>query len=141
MRLGNALPSINKVVIQEDVNTYAEASGDHNPLHLDPEFASSTHFGQIVAHGMLVLAYVSEMMSQAFGRHWLETGQLKIRFRAPVYPGDWVSTFGEVVKLGEEKGDIHLTCSVGCRNEDEKEVINGEAWVTMPNENSEDVTQ
>ena len=141
MRLGDDLPSISKVVIQEDIKMYAKASGDHNPLHQDPVFAASTHFGRIVAHGMLVLAYVSEMMTQAFGRHWLETGGLKTRFRAPVYPGDRVATFGEIVKLVEENGDVHLTCYIGCRNEDGDEVINGEAWVTMPNENSEDVTQ
>jgi 3-hydroxybutyryl-CoA dehydratase len=140
MRLGNTLPSINKLVIQEDVNTYAEASGDHNPLHLDPEFAASTHFGRVVAHGMLVLAYISEMMVQAFGRHWLEAGHLNVRFRAPVYPGDRVATFGEVLRLAEENGHIRLECSVGCRNQDGEEVINGEAWVTMPKENSEDVT-
>jgi len=140
MRLGYTLPSISKVVIQEDIKTYAEASGDHNPLHQDQIFAASTHFGRIVAHGMLVLAYVSEMMTQAFGSYWLETGGLKTRFRAPVYPGDRVATFGEIVKLVEENGDVRLTCYIGCRNEDGDEVINGEAWVTMPNENSEDVT-
>ena len=141
MRLGNTLPSINKLVIQEDVNTYAEASGDHNPLHLDPEFAAATHFGRVVAHGMLVLAYISEMMAQAFGRHWLETGRLKIHFRSPVFPGDSVTTFGEVLKLTEANGDVHLTCSVGCRNQDGEEVINGEAQVTMPKEGDEDMNQ
>jgi 3-hydroxybutyryl-CoA dehydratase len=140
MKLGDALPSISKVVIQEDIKTYADASGDQNPLHQDQAFAASTHFGRIVAHGMLVLAYVSEMMAQAFGQHWLETGGLKTRFRAPVYPGDRVATFGEVVNLVEENGDVHLTCFIGCRNEDGEEVVNGEAWVTMPNNNSKDVS-
>ena len=141
MKLGSALPSISKVVTQEYINAYAEASGDHNPLHLDQRFAAHTHFGQIVAHGMLVLAYVSEMMAQAFGRHWLETGGLKTRFRSPVYPGDSISIFGAVVKLVEENGDVHMTCFVGCRNEEGREVINGEAWVTMPIENGRGVIQ
>ena len=140
MRPGDALPSVSKVVVQEDINTYAEASGDHNPLHLDQEFAATTHYGRIVAHGMLVLAYISEMMTQAFGRHWLEAGHLKVRFRAPVYPGDRVSTFGDVLRLAEENSHIRLECTVGCRNQEGEEVINGEAWVTMPRENSEDVT-
>lgn len=140
MKPGNALPSISKVVVQENVNTYAKASGDHNPLHLDPEFAASTHFGRVVAHGMLVLGYISEMMAQAFGLYWLETGQLKIQFRSPVYPGNRVATFGEVLKLSEENGHVRLTCSVGCRNQDGEEVINGEAWVTIPKEKSEDLT-
>ncbi|MFH1560227.1 MAG: MaoC family dehydratase [Chloroflexota bacterium] len=141
MRPGDVLLPVSKTVIQEDVNAYAEASGDHNPLHLDPEFAASTHFGRVVAHGMLVLAYISEMMAQAFGRHWLETGQLKIHFRAPVYPGDRVTTFGDVLRLAEENGDVCLTCSVGCRNQDGEEVINGEAQVTIPKVSNEDVTQ
>jgi 3-hydroxybutyryl-CoA dehydratase len=141
MRLGDALISISKVVIQEDIKTYADASGDQNPLHQDPAFAASTHFGRVVAHGMLILAYVSEMMDQAFGRYWLETGGLKTRFRAPVYPGDRVVTFGEVTKLIEKDGNLHLTCLVGCRNERGEEVVNGEAWVTVPNKNNEDVTQ
>jgi 3-hydroxybutyryl-CoA dehydratase len=140
LRPGNSLPSISKVVAQEDVNTYAEASGDHNPIHLDPHFAATAHYGRIVAHGMLVLAYISEMMAQAFGRHWLEAGHLKVRFRAPVYPGDRVATFGEVLRLAEENGHIRLECSVGCRNQDGEEVINGEAWVTMPTDKTKEVT-
>ena len=140
MRPGDTLPLISKVVAQEDINMYAMASGDHNPLHLNQQFAATTHYGRIVAHGMLVLGYVSEMMSQAFGLHWLETGRLKIRFRAPTYPGDRVSTYGAVLKMTENNCNIHLACTVGCRNEHGEEVINGEAWVTIPEESSEDVT-
>ena len=131
MRSGDVLPSISKVVVQEDINMYAEASGDPNPLHLDQDFAADTHFGRIVAHGMLVLAYISEMMTQAFGRHWLEAGHLKVRFRAPVYPGDQVTTFGEVRRVSKEDGNVRLECFVGCRNKQGEEVINGEASVTM----------
>ena len=72
MRFGEALPSVVRSVKQDKISLYAEAGGDHNPLHLDDEFASGTHFGRIVAHGMLVLAYVSDMMALAFGRGWLE---------------------------------------------------------------------
>ena len=140
MRSGDVLPSISKVVVQGDINMYAEASGDPNPLHLDQDFAADTHFGRIVAHGMLVLAYISEMMTQAFGQYWLEDGRLKVRFRSPVFPGDRVDTFGEVRRVAEQNGHIRLECSVGCRNEDGEEVINGEAWVTIPQENSDGVT-
>ena len=60
MIVGKLLPSVSKQVIQENINTYAEASGDHNPLHWDEHFAvNATHYGRIVAHGMLVLAYIS----------------------------------------------------------------------------------
>ena len=73
MSPGDTLQTVSKTVAQENINTYAEASGDHNPIHLDPDFAASTYFGRIVAHGMFVLAYISEMMSLDFGRNWLES--------------------------------------------------------------------
>lgn len=137
MRCGKTLPSVVRLVEQDKISLYAEAGGDHNPLHLDAEFASGTHFGRIVAHGMLVLAYVSEMMGLAFGRGWLESGQLNVHFRAPVYPGDTVSTFGEVVEVAEIDGALRVKCAVGCRNQGGDEVINGDAWVTMLADNWE----
>ena len=137
MRCGETLPSVVRLVEQEKITLYAEAGGDHNPLHFDPEFAAGTHFGRIVAHGMLVLAYVSEMMALAFGRRWLESGRLRVHFRSPVYPGDTVSTFGEVVDVAKDEGGLRLKLSVGCRRQSGDEVINGEAWVTMPEEDGE----
>ncbi len=53
---GDNLPSVVKTITQTQLNRYAEASGDQNPLHLDAEFAASTQFGGIIAHGMLTLA-------------------------------------------------------------------------------------
>ena len=58
MRRGEALPPVVRTVAQENISLYAHASGDHNPIHLDEEFAARSQFGRIVAHGMLVLAYV-----------------------------------------------------------------------------------
>ena len=134
MIVGKLLPSVSKQVIQENINTYAEASGDHNPLHLDEQFAvNATHYGRIVAHGMLVLAYISEMMTNEFGTLWIESGSLKVRFRAPVYPDDNVETFGQVVKCeGNENGYI-ISCTVGCRKVDGEDVITGQASVYMAN--------
>ena len=139
MSPGDTLQTVSKTVVQENINMYAEASGDHNPIHLDPDFAASTYFGRIVAHGMFVLAYVSEMMSLDFGRNWLESGRLNVHFRAPVFPGDRVATFGQVLSVAEDAGRLRVKCSVGCRNQAGEEVINGEAWVTIPGENMEDM--
>jgi len=51
-----------RVVTQQRIDAYADASGDHNPIHVDPEFARATPFGGTIAHGMLVLALIGEMM-------------------------------------------------------------------------------
>ena len=79
---------------QAQIAKYADASGDDNPLHLDEEFAATTPYGRTIAHGMLLLAFVSEAMTKAFGLTWLCEGKMKARFRAPVFPGDTVTTTG-----------------------------------------------
>ena len=137
VRAGDALVSLERIVTQESIVQYAEASGDFNPLHLDSQFAETTHYGRIVAHGMLVLAFISDMMGQSFGRRWPESGRLKVRFRAPVYPGDEVTASGEVLRVSDEDGEVRVECAVRCRRQGGEEVINGEASVTMPSQNIE----
>ena len=76
---------------QPMLNAYADASGDHNPIHIDEAFAKTTQMGGTIAHGMLVLSFISEMMAGAFGKRWLESGSLEVRFRNPARPGDTVT--------------------------------------------------
>ncbi len=58
---GETLPPVVKHITQEKINLYAEASGDFNPIHVDKSFAAQTPLGGTIAHGMLILAYVSEI--------------------------------------------------------------------------------
>ncbi len=132
IQVGSSLPQVWKVVQQESIDKYAEASGDFNPIHIDDAFARTSHYGRIVAHGMMGLAYISEMMTIAFGKQWLDTGSLKVRFRAPVYPADRIITFGSVKKVVDDGHYLQVECNVGCRKEGSEEVINGEASVKVP---------
>ena len=127
MQEGYALLGISKFVTQDQINRYAEVSGDNNPVHLDSGFAAETTFGRIVAHGMLVLAFVSEMLTRQFGQEWLETGTLKVRLKAPVYPGDSVLTYGVVSRLVSESSAHRVQCDIGCRKADGQEVMTGVA--------------
>ena len=72
--VGAQLAPVVKEITQEKINRYALSGGDGNPLHTDPEFAARTMFGGTIAHGMLILAYLSEMMTAAFGQAWLSGG-------------------------------------------------------------------
>jgi len=95
---GEGVPEVRPLsrrVTQEGIRRYAEASGDFNPLHVDEEYARATPFGGTIAHGMLVLAYISETMAVAFGHDWLTGGRLKVRFRAPARPGDTLTVRAE----------------------------------------------
>lgn len=123
---GAALPTVTKTITQEKIDAYALAGGDGNPLHTDAAFAANTQFGGTIAHGMLVLAYVSEMLTAAFGGDWLAGGRLKVRFRAPARPGDTLTSSGKITRV--EGGEI--LCAVECRNESGEVLVSGEAEVS-----------
>ena len=126
--VGSGLGVISKEINQERLNAYAKASGDDNPLHLDAEFAAKTQFGGIIAHGMLTLAFVSEMMAAAHGRDWLESGGLRVRFKGAAYLGDRVEAWGNLAK---ENG-ASRTYSVGVRNSASgQELISGTAGLNI----------
>jgi 3-hydroxybutyryl-CoA dehydratase len=128
----NTLPSVVKTITQGQLQEYAQASGDFNRLHLDAEFAASTQFGGIIAHGMLTLAFISEMMLSAFGPAWLESGTLKVRFKGAAYVGDQVETWGRITR--EEQHPLYrlLVCSIGvCRQQSGEEIISGTATVKL----------
>ncbi len=108
----SGLTPVAKAITQEQLNAYAVASGDDNPLHLDAEFAAKTQFGGIIAHGMLTLAFISEMMAHAHGRAWLESGALRVRFKGAAYVGDQVQAWGNLAK----EQDSAKTYSVGVKN-------------------------
>ena len=129
LREGDALPTIEREIDQARIALYAEASGDFNPIHVDREYAAGTQFGSTIAHGMMVAAVVSEAMATAFGRLWAEDGRMKLRFRAPVYPGDTVTTFGEVKRVSNDGGATETVCSVGVRRQTGEISITGETTV------------
>jgi acyl dehydratase len=132
MEQGDSLPTVQRLVTQEQIEKYARASGDFNPIHVDKEFAAASQFGGTIAHGMKIAATLSEMMTEAFSLDWLKTGRLKLRFRAPVYPGDTVTAFGEVKRVRQRDGSRELVCSVGVRKQDGEAAITGDATVTVP---------
>lgn len=127
LKEGDALSPVIKNVTQEKVNQYAEASGDFNPLHIDTEFAKTTFYGGTIAHGLLSLAYISEMMTKAFAKGWLAGGKMTVSFLAPVRPGDTITARGVVKKKREDEGQRVVVCEVYCENQKGEKVISGEA--------------
>ncbi len=136
MRQGDALPTIEKTITQTQIERYADAAGDHNPIHLNADFAVGAEFGGTtldgtIAHGMMILASISEMLTVAFGENWLTGGRLKVRFRGPVYPGETVTAYGNVKKVNNLNGANELTCAVGVRKDNGDISISGEAVVRI----------
>ena len=134
MQKDDRLPQIDKLVEQSRIARYARASGDFNPIHIDEVFAARTQFGGTIAHGMMVAATISELMTTVFGMSWAETGKMKIRFRSPVRPGQTVTTQGSVRRVTPEGDSRRVACSVSVVKDDGEVAIVGQTEVTVPNE-------
>jgi len=128
---GAELPSLAKALSQEKIDRYARASGDFNPIHVDPAFAAQTPFGGTIAHGMLLLAYLSEMLTAAFGQAWLSGGRLKVRFKGAARSGETVAISGHVQRVQEEHEGRRLWCDVGCLNQQGEVLVTGQAEVKL----------
>ena len=99
-------PSSWREVTQDEVNRFADLTGDHNPVHLDPDFAAGTPFGGTIAHGYLTLALVVPLMAEVVQVTGVGTGVNygldRLRFPAPVRVGSRVrltSTLAEVTEV------------------------------------------
>ena len=134
LREGADLPGLQKEIKQEKINLYAEVSRDFNPIHIDEAFARKTPLGGTIAHGLLVLAYISQMMTGAFGRDWLTGGKLNVRFKAPARPGDVIAVSGRVTRVEPEENGTLYRCEVLCANQDGEAVISGDARVNVKSE-------
>ena len=138
LNVGTSLPELKRRVTQERINFYAAASGDFNPIHIDPEFAGKTPLGGTVAHGMLILAYLSEFMTDSFGQAWLTGGSLVARFKAPARPDDTVTVSGKVTGVQRENGSILIDCDVLCQNQRDEPVIICETKVRVKTDEDSD---
>ena len=118
------------VITDQDIQKFAEVSGDFNPLHMDEAYAKTTSFGQRIAHGALTASFISAILGNNLpGPGSIFVG-LSMRFRRPVYIGSKVIVRAEVSEM-QERGN-RVTLKVTC-NVDGKAAISGEAQVMVPN--------
>ena len=98
--LGDRFTTASRAISERDVETFAQLTGDLNPLHLDEEFARATRFGDRVVHGMLTLSVTGGLRYPLNGdRLVCLYGIEKIRMVRPVRIGDSVRVEGEVASL------------------------------------------
>ena len=112
---------------QQNVTEYADASGDQNPIHINKEFASKTMFKKTIAHGMMIGAFLGEIIFLEYEDDWLENGSIDIKFKAPIFMDEKIQAFGEVIN--NENKIIKLKVSV-IKN-DGTEAIKGYATIKI----------
>ena len=118
-----------RTVTDELIRQFAEVSGDYNPIHLDEEFAAKTRFGKRIAHGMLSGAFISAVLGNEFKDLKIVYLSQTMRFTAPVFIGDTVTTTATVTHIREEKGIV--TCETVCTNQNGETLVTGESKIMI----------
>ena len=120
---------VEKLITDTDIIGFAEISTDHNPVHLDEQYAQDTIFGGRIAHGMMTASLISAVIGEQLPGHGtIYLGQ-DLRFLAPVRPGDTVRAEVSVREIDYAKRRVMLDCV--CMVGDTK-VLVGEAKVLAP---------
>ncbi|MEL6980386.1 MAG: MaoC family dehydratase [Pseudomonadota bacterium] len=116
-------------VTQELIDAFGEVSGDKNPVHFDADYAASTPFGGVVAHGILSAGFISAVIGEDLPGHGTIYLKQSLAFKGPVRPGDDVATTVTVTAIDAVKRRVTLECV--CRV-GERVVLEGEALVLAP---------
>ncbi|MGD9919216.1 MAG: MaoC family dehydratase [Paenirhodobacter sp.] len=121
--------SITKVISDRDIEMFAEVSTDHNPVHLNDDYAKGTMFKGRIAHGMLSAGLISALLGEHLPGHGTIYMGQTLKFLAPVRPGDEVKAEVKVTAIDRERRRVTLEthCAVG-----DTVVIKGEAVVLAP---------
>ena len=120
---------IRKVITDRDIEQFAEISTDHNPVHLDDEYARDTIFEGRIAHGMLTAGLVSAVIGEQLPGQGTKYMSKNLKFLAPVRPGDLVHAEVKVVDMVIDKRRVKLDCRCEVNGEN---VLVGEATVLAP---------
>jgi 3-hydroxybutyryl-CoA dehydratase len=125
-----AKASRQKTITAADIEAFASATGDTNPVHLDEAYAATTQFGKRIAHGLLTAGIVSAVLANDLpGPGTIYLGQ-DLKFKAPVFIGDTITATVEVIQYRDDKRIATLETT--CVNQDGTLVLEGEAVVLAP---------
>ena len=117
---------LNKIVTDQDIALFAQVTTDHNPVHLDDNYAQKSLFEGRVAHGMLTASLISAVIGEQLPGHGSIYLSQTLKFLAPVRPGDSVYAKVSVTGINIAKRRIKLDCLCSV---DGKKVLIGEATV------------
>ncbi len=124
--------TLERTLTEQDITLFAVMSGDINPAHVDPEYAKSSRFREVIGHGMWTAALISTVLGTEFpGPGTIYLGQ-NLRFRRPVKVGDTITIKVTAQEKDAAKGRVVLDTT--CINQDGDVVVSGSAEVIPPTE-------
>src|SRR6187401_2528578 len=111
---------------EEHVRLYAQITGDHNPLHFDPEFTAKTRFGRLVVQGGLTTGLLHALVAMDLPGPGTVFLSQNWKFVAPVFIGDTITAEAEVISKHETKPVTQLKIKIV--RQDGESVLEGDAW-------------
>ena len=130
VKAGDALPALQMAPISRTtLALYAGASGDHNPIHIDIDFARKSGMPDVFAHGMLGMAYLGRLLTQ-----WVDQRQIRsfsVRFSGITHLGNQITCTGRVVKKYEVDGKNFVELELNSANQYGEIKILGDAVVAI----------
>ena len=121
--------SATREITDELIRQYAEISGAYKPINLDEEFGKTKRFGRRIAHGMLSGAFISAVLGYEFKERKIVYLSQTMKFTAPAYLGDIITTTAMVTKIREDKPIV--TLETLCTNQSGDVTVRGEAAVMI----------
>lgn len=128
LKIGDSF-STTREITADVIRKFANVSGDFNPIHLDEEFAAKTRFGKRIAHGMLSGAFISAVLGNEFREISTIYLSQTMKFTAPVFLGDTVTTTATITNVRDDKPII--TVETVCTNQNGETTLKGEAVVMV----------
>lgn len=129
-RVGDTLPPLNlPAVNRTTLALFAGASGDHNPAHIDIDFARRAGMADVFAQGMLSMAWVGRLIT-----NWVPQSALRkfsVRFLGITHLGNAITCTGRVVEKFERDGEKLVRVEIGTANQYGETKIAGEALVAL----------
>lgn len=121
--------SLAKIIGDREIAMFADVSSDHNPVHLDEDYARDTIFEGRIAHGLLTASLISAVIGEQLPGHGTVYLRQDLRFLAPVRPGDRVEAVVSVLEIDHSRRRVTLDCRclVG-----DTVVLRGDALVLAP---------
>ena len=128
--IGTEIPALElPAITRTTLALFAGASGDHNPIHIDIDFAKKAGMPDVFAHGMLSMAYLGRMLT-----NWQPQAQLRKfsnRFAAITQLQDVITCSGKVVELIEKDGETLARCEIQAAKASGEQTLVGEALVAL----------
>src|SRR5574340_934583 len=126
VNIGDTLPPLKKPALSRpQIALYASAGADHNPIHLDDEAARGGGLSGGIAHGMLNMAFLGQLLTD-----WVPQRQIRsrsARFVAMAFPGDEITCTGKVVGKRSEADGKFVDIELAVQNQKGENVQVGKA--------------